>query len=413
MSYRFVKITTYYREYLNQYYTSNPEVVNDTYDRQMAHLMNQGYAWSNYFSIHLKKIGVDAFEIVCNAKFLQQTWVAENGSTATGLDIVLDQLKYLKPDVVFFQESYKFDMDWLSGLKEKVPSIKLTIGFCCTNFNKLSLARFKIFDFVIVCSPHFEKAFKEYGIKVYTIMHAFEVSILDKIVKNNNYPESDFIFLGSFLPGPDVHDLRQKIVEHLIKENIKIDLYSQITIIKPLDLFLRQNAYIAANVLKKLNLSKLALSLPGIQKAYYLDVMPANPINIKLIKKNSKPPLYGFEMFKALSHSKIAFNYHGKVAGDYAANMRLFEVTGVGSCLITDWKKNLNDLFEIDKEVVAFSSVEECTEKVKWLLNNPGEREKIAKAGQQRILKSHTLEMRVQQLDEIIRGELEKRVHNS
>jgi spore maturation protein CgeB len=173
-----------------------------------------------------------------------------------------------------------------------------------------------------------------------------------------------------------------------------------------MDLFLRQNAYIVAKILKKLKLSSLALSLPGVRKAFYLDVMPGNPKNIHLIKKNSKPPLYGFEMFKVLFHSKIGFNYHGQVAGDYAANMRLFEVTGVGSCLITDWKKNLNDLFEIDKEVVAFKSAEECVEKVKWLLNNPKEREAIAKAGQQRVLKDHTLESRVRLLDEIIRKEL-------
>ncbi|MGD1008176.1 MAG: glycosyltransferase, partial [Ignavibacteriaceae bacterium] len=45
-------------------------------------------------------------------------------------------------------------------------------------------------------------------------------------------------------------------------------------------------------------------------------------------------------------------------------------------------------------------------EKVKWLLNNPKEREAIAKAGQQRVLKDHTLESRVRLLDEIIRKEL-------
>lgn len=409
MAYRFVKITTYYREYLNQYYIENPGIVNCSYDEQMNHLMSQGYAWSNYFSIHLNKMGVDAYEIVCNAKYLQQTWANENGSKATGLDIVIDQLKSLKPDVVFFQDSFKFDGEWLSRLKQSVPSIKLTIGFCCTIFNELYLNRFKIFDFLIVCSPHFEKAFRDFGLKVYTIYHAFEDSILDKIKTGNNYPKTDFIFLGSFIPGADIHDVRQKVVEHLIKSGIKIDLYSNILSISHVDLFLRRNAYFAAKTLKALNLSKLALSLAGIKKALYLDEMPKNPKNINLIKKHSKPPLYGFEMFKALAHSKIGFNYHGEIAGEYAANMRLFEVTGVGSCLITDWKKNLNELFEIDKEVVAFSSAEECTEKVKWLLDNPAEREKIAKAGQHRILKSHTLEMRVKQIDEIIRTELKNR----
>ena len=82
--------------------------------------------------------------------------------------------------------------------------------------------------------------------------------------------------------------------------------------------------------------------------------MPQNPKNISAISKIAKPPVYGLDMFKAISRSKIGFNMHGEVAGDYAANVRLFEITGVGSCMVTDWKKNLNEIFEIDKEAVAF-----------------------------------------------------------
>jgi len=55
-------------------------------------------------------------------------------------------------------------------------------------------------------------------------------------------------------------------------------------------------------------------------------------------------------MYKALSRAKIGFNIHADIASDYAANMRMFEVTGVGSCLITDWKPNLHELFEDGEE---------------------------------------------------------------
>ena len=58
--------------------------------------------------------------------------------------------------------------------------------------------------------------------------------------------------------------------------------------------------------------------------------------------------------------------------------------------MVTDWKKNLNDIFEIDTEVVAFKTPEECIEKVKWLLNNPTEREKISRAGQRRVVERTT-----------------------
>ena len=32
--------------------------------------------------------------------------------------------------------------------------------------------------------------------------------------------------------------------------------------------------------------------------------------------------------------------------------MRLFEATGCGTLLITDWKENIEDFFKIDKEIV-------------------------------------------------------------
>jgi spore maturation protein CgeB len=42
------------------------------------------------------------------------------------------------------------------------------------------------------------------------------------------------------------------------------------------------------------------------------------------------------------------------------------------------------ELFDIDKEVVVYKSIEECVEKVKWLLNNKAECKKIAEAGQKK-----------------------------
>jgi spore maturation protein CgeB len=88
--------------------------------------------------------------------------------------------------------------------------------------------------------------------------------------------------------------------------------------------------------------------------------------------------------------------------------MRLFETTGVGTCLVTDWKSNLGELFEPDREVVTYRSAEECVDKVKWLLEHPAEREDIARSGQSRTLKDHSFAQRAVQLDQIIRRELSR-----
>jgi spore maturation protein CgeB len=82
--------------------------------------------------------------------------------------------------------------------------------------------------------------------------------------------------------------------------------------------------------------------------------------------------------------------------------MRLFEATGMGSCLVTDWKTNLKNLFQPEIEVVTYKSSEECIEKVHYLLDHDKERRAIATAGQKRTLRDHTILVRVKQIDDLI-----------
>jgi hypothetical protein len=74
---------------------------------------------------------------------------------------------------------------------------------------------------------------------------------------------------------------------------------------------------------------------------------------IKHLQENSLvqvwTKVYGLEMYGILARSKITINCEADCSGEYASNMRLFEATGMGALLITDWKKNLSDLFEIDR----------------------------------------------------------------
>ena len=82
--------------------------------------------------------------------------------------------------------------------------------------------------------------------------------------------------------------------------------------------------------------------------------------------------------------------------------MRLFEATGTGALLVTDWKKNLHEMFELDKEVIAYRTGEECAEMIQYYLEHEDEREEIARAGQQRTLRDHTYYQRMQELVDIV-----------
>lgn len=99
-------------------------------------------------------------------------------------------------------------------------------------------------------------------------------------------------------------------------------------------------------------------------------------------------PLWGREYYKAIQDADVVLNVHGDGVTE-ACNVRLFEVTGMGTCLLTDNLDGLEDLFEIGKEVVTFENDFDCYYKIKQL--TPKLIERIAKAGQIRTLRDHKI----------------------
>lgn len=403
MNYRFVKITTYYKNFLKYYYSKKPEIVKLSYKEQHNDLMNEAFGWSNFYQSHLNYLGNDAYEIVANAEPLQNAWAREHSCKAKDEELLLEQIKVIKPDVVFFQDSFSFSASLIKNLKQSIPTVKKIIGWCCSPFTHQQLDLFNLFDFTFACSPLFVEILKQKGIKAFRLNHAFEPSLLSRVQSDNSYPNSDFIFIGSFIGNQDFHDERIRLVESLIKNKVNMSLFTNLPNDNPIYNFGRKAGYSISNILNSIGLSELAYRLPLIGKTAKLTGMPKLLNLSKEFKKIANPsPLYGIEMLKALSKSKIGFNSHGGIAGDYAANVRLFEVTGVGTCLLTDHKRNIRDFLEPDQEIVTYKSANECTEKVHWLLSNPSKLKNIAEAGQKRTLKDHTFEKRAKELNEII-----------
>jgi spore maturation protein CgeB len=113
-------------------------------------------------------------------------------------------------------------------------------------------------------------------------------------------------------------------------------------------------------------------------------------------------------MYNLFGISDAVLNMHVGIAGNCAGNMRMFEVTGVGSCLLTDNKKNISDLFDIGSEILVYNNVEDCIEKINWLNEHEEERKSIASRGHQKTLKYHTVGNRCCQIVDIISGELNR-----
>jgi glycosyltransferase involved in cell wall biosynthesis len=85
-------------------------------------------------------------------------------------------------------------------------------------------------------------------------------------------------------------------------------------------------------------------------------------------------------------------------------NMRFFEVMSYGTCLLTNrdvvgWEE-LG--FEEGVHFLGYSDVEEAIKQVRWALENPTKRERIARTGHRRVREQHTYTHRVEQIIEVI-----------
>ena len=116
------------------------------------------------------------------------------------------------------------------------------------------------------------------------------------------------------------------------------------------------------------------------------------------LKQRWQGEAWADEMYDLLTKSQVTINRHIDIAENYANNMRLYEATGVGACLLTDAKLNLPCLFEPDFEVVTYTSQAEAVSKLRQLIEQPEAARTIANRGQARTLKHHTYTKRMTEL---------------
>jgi len=80
--------------------------------------------------------------------------------------------------------------------------------------------------------------------------------------------------------------------------------------------------------------------------------------------------------------------------GDYL-NPRTYEVAAAGAFQLIDHRSDLADQFEPDREIVEFHDAREMGPLIRYYLDHPDERRRIAEAGRARVLRDHTYDMRM------------------
>src|SRR6266540_437153 len=112
-------------------------------------------------------------------------------------------------------------------------------------------------------------------------------------------------------------------------------------------------------------------------------------------------PLNAFESARAYRCAKICVNTNLEppTAG---VNVKTFEIPVAGGFQLSDYRTDIHGLFEVGKEIEVFRDKKEFQAKVTHYLSHDSERDAIARAGRERVLKEHTLDHRVGQMLEII-----------
>lgn len=102
-------------------------------------------------------------------------------------------------------------------------------------------------------------------------------------------------------------------------------------------------------------------------------------------------------------HAALNFNCTSKQMKG-AVNQRVFDVPATGSFLLTDYREQVERLFEPGSEIVCYRSPEEATQLAAEFLARPDRRKAVADAARRRILAEHTYDHRLRTMADRMRA---------
>jgi hypothetical protein len=337
------------------------------YDEMLALLLAKRFGTADFYSRHLRELGVDARDIIFNCAPLQQRWAEENGlarnrsaallsrmpvlrrwvrDDAGLMAIAVQQIVKQRPDVLYLQDLNLFPPAVLRSLKKAVG---LVVGQIASPLPAPDFLQ--PLDLILTSFPHYVDRFRAMGLASEYFRIGFDPIVLEDLgpVKRSR----PCTFVGGLSPA---HAGRTRFLEALARE-VEIEFFGY--------------------------------------GAETLD--PSSPI-----VPHHRGGAWALDMYRVLAESVLTVNVHIDVAEQYANNMRLYEATGCGAMLVTDAKENLAELFAPGAEVVAYRNTGEAVEQIRYYLDHPDEAAVIARAGQTRTLREHTYQQRMEELLHIL-----------
>ncbi|NLI00294.1 MAG: glycosyltransferase [Chthonomonadales bacterium] len=368
---RFLIVNTDYPEFLADLYSRNPGLAEASYAEQIQARYDSLFSVADFYSHNLRALGHEAWDLFANNEPLQRAWAREHGLSlrpsvrpqwrlrrglvpwrftvpdSSWYETVLKaQIEHYRPDVLINQNAFTIGDTIMHMARPRVTLLMVQHAATVPPGDH----DWSVYDLAISSFPPTLERFRELGLRAEFHRLGFEPRVLRSIGERRRSIEVSFV--GSF---QGAHSSRAVWLRR-VAANAPVSIWTS---------------------------------------------MPEALAEDSHVRLSVKGPAWGRAMYEVLASSKITLNHHGDV-GPYANNLRLFEATGVGALLVTDWKPNLTDYFDVGKEVVAYRSEEECSELVAYYLAHEDERVTIAAAGQSRTLTEHNWRHRMRELVDIV-----------
>jgi spore maturation protein CgeB len=395
---RFLILDAVERRFLSNFYTRNPDYGQLGYEKAWRRQMDECLALSDSYSRNLKKLGHQADEVIVNDELLQKQWAAQKGLRVSeevrgsnvvrhGLralwrewsdsptpsmrrlydviqrpmyrliprtptepwvhEILAAQIEDARPDVLFNHAIWALDKDFLRRIS---PFVKVIVGQHASPLP--ANVPYESYDLILSSLPNLVDHFRKRGVESRYFRLGFDPAVLGRLRRIPN--GHTVVHVGSY---GSFHKERNRLLEEVASQ-VQVDFWGF-----------------------------------GVES-----LLKDSPVHHRYHGE-----AWGIDKLNILHNSRIALTKHiTSVAGKYANNMTLYEATGVGTLLITDAKENLNDLFEVGREVVAYHDARECVELVRYFLDHENERSAIAESGQRRTLQEHSYENRMRELVDIV-----------
>jgi len=368
-----------YPRFLTQHYRSQPGLEDASYAAQMAARNASLFGLANFYSTNFAALGHTAAEIHVNNSWLQLAWAREHGIPieapeatferralpgwieravtplkpmlrplarkvglsprldAQATEILIAQIEDFRPDLIFNQDVFRVDTGLARRIKD-IGSKPFLMGH--VGIEPPRGQDWTVYDLMLSQLPRLVQLFRNAGARAELSHLAFEPAILDAL-PNRPAQDIEVSFVGS----------------------VSVDHQQRIAV------------------------------LEAVARTHDLKIWGSHPHALPAsspLHRCLQGEVWGTDMYQVLQRSRITLNSHIDLAGREAGNMRLFEATGVGAFLLTDFKDNLHALFQPDSEVAVWRSVDDCLTAINRYLGDDHCRDEIARAGQTRTFAQHT-----------------------